>query len=323
MKVLITGAMGTIGTSATISLLEQGHQVRCFDLGNKTNRKRAEKLRGKAEIVWGDMRNGEDVAKAVEGMDAVIHLAFVLPPVTDNSPDLAKAVNVGGTRNLIDAMKKLSPRPRLIFSSSLTVFGDTQHLPPPRKSSDPVQATDNYTQHKIDCEKLCAESGLNWCVMRFAVVPPRFVTGITSKAFAFPFKSRLEFLAPADAGLALTHAVSANKAYGKILLVGGGKGCQLYYGDFLNGVMTAMGVGKLPEEAFGNETAYTDWLDTTESQSILNYQQHTFEAYLKDLPKMLGTIRHIMPLIRPIARWYVLRHSPYLKANKATKKGKS
>jgi nucleoside-diphosphate-sugar epimerase len=179
MKVLITGAFGNLGSNATKRLLEQGHQVRCFDIKTKPNEKKAVKLGDKVEVAWGDIRKSEDLASAVKGIDAVIHLAFLLPPLTDTKPELARDINVGGTQKLIEAMKKVSPKSKIIFSSSFTVFGNTQHLAPPRKTTDPVQATDNYTQHKIDCEKMCATSSLDWCVMRFAVVPPISIAGVT------------------------------------------------------------------------------------------------------------------------------------------------
>ncbi|MFA5056005.1 MAG: NAD(P)-dependent oxidoreductase [Dehalococcoidia bacterium] len=316
MKVLITGALGNLGGNATRRLLEQGHQVRCFDVRTGNNEKKAGKLRDKVEIFWGDIRKDDDLAAAVKDIDVVIHLAFLLPPLTDTKPEMARDINVGGTQRLIVAMKKVSPKAKIIFSSSFTVFGNTQHLEPPRKATDPVEATDNYTQHKIECEKLCAESGLDWCVMRFAVVPPISIAGVTPKMFAFPFKTRIEFLAPEDAGLALANAAASNDVWGKTLLIGGGKESQIYYGDFIGGMMGAMGVGTLPEEAFGSDASYTDWLDTTESQKLLNYQQHPFPVFLKELPKMMGPIRFIVPLVRPIAMWYVLRQSPYYKKNK-------
>ncbi|MFA5366735.1 MAG: NAD(P)-dependent oxidoreductase [Dehalococcoidia bacterium] len=323
MKVLITGAFGNLGGNATRKLLEQGHQVRCFDIKTKANEKKAGKISGKVEIAWGDIRKDDDLEAAVKDIDIVIHLAFLLPPLTDTKPEMARDINVGGTQRLIAAMKKVSPKAKIIFSSSFTVFGNTQHLEPPRKPADPVEATDNYTQHKIECEKLCAESGLDWCVMRFAVVPPISIAGVTPKMFAFPFKTRIEFLAPEDAGLALANAAASNEVWGKTLLIGGGKESQIYYGDFIGGMMQAMGVGTLPEEAFGSDASYTDWLDTSESQRLLNYQQHPFPVFLKELPKMMGPVRFIVPLVKPIAMWYVLRQSPYLKANKAARKAKA
>jgi len=320
MNVLITGAFGNLGTNAMKKLVEQGHRVRCFDLKTGANQKKADKYKGRFkdqfDVAWGDVRNPDDVADAVRGQDVVVHLSFIMPPGSDDRPEWARDVNVGGTQNLIAAMKALPNKPKIIFSSSFTVFGDTQAQQPPRRITDPVVASDNYTAHKIECEKLCAESGLDWCVMRFGVVPPVSLGGVTPKMFAFPFKSRTEFVHPSDVGLAITNAVTSEEVWGKILLIGSGKGAQLYYGEFIGRMMEVMGVGRLPEEAFGSEPAYMDWLDTEESQRLLQYQQHTFEEFVRELPRTLGPVRYLVPLVRPIARWWILSKSPYYKARK-------
>ena len=167
----------------------------------------------------------------------------------------------------------MSPSPKIIFSSSFVVFGDTQNQEPPRKVSDPVVATDNYSRQKIECEKILQDSGLQWCVMRFAVVPPLSLGGVTPKMFAFPFKARIEFVHPRDVGLAIANAISSDGVWGKILLIGAGEGGQMTYGEFIGRMMEVMGLGRLPEEAFGNEPAYMDWLDTEESQRLLQYQE--------------------------------------------------
>jgi len=320
MNVLVTGAFGNLGRNAVRGLVGKGHHVRCFDLKTSPNEEYAwkakTKFRGQIEFVWGDIRDANDVAAAVKDQDVVVHLCFIMPPGTDDCPEWAEEINVGGTKNVIDAIKAMSPLPRIIFSSSFVVFGDTQDQPPPRRVTDQVVATDNYSRHKIECEKMLQDSSLQWCVMRFGVVPPLSLRGTTPKMFAFPFKARIEFIHPQDVGLAIANAASSNETWGKILLIGAGKGGQLYYGDFLGRIMEVMGLGRLPEEAFGNEPAYMDWLDTEESQRLLQYQEHTFEDFVKELPRMLGPAKYIVPLFRPIARRWVLNKSPYYKSKK-------
>src|SRR5690242_11324822 len=114
MKVLLTGATGNIGSSTLLELLKQGHQVRCLFTPRKANRRKARQLAGRAEIIWGDVRNQEDVRAAVEDQEVIIHLAFVIPPRCLEEPELARAVNVEGTRNLIEATKKLAKLPKFL-----------------------------------------------------------------------------------------------------------------------------------------------------------------------------------------------------------------
>jgi len=311
MEVLLTGAFGNIGRSCLTRLIQQDHQVRWFDLRTKTNRRTAKKFKGQIEVVWGDLRCWNDVAAIVQDQDVVVHLAFIMPPASENRPEWAWDVNVGGTQNLLHAMKNPSSPPRIIFVSSFSVFGETQHKPPPRTVSDPVQPIDNYTHHKVECERLVRESGLDWAILRLAVVPPPGLSGFTLKMFDIPPSTRVEFVHPQDVGLALANAVSCGEVWGKTLLIGGGSGSQLYYRDFIGRMMESLGVGRLPEEAFGSVSAYTDWLDTAESQRLLQYQQHSFEDFVQEMAVSLGYIRYLLRLFAPLIRWWMLNKSPY------------
>lgn len=318
MKVLLTGGFGNIGGNCLTRLVEQRHQVTCFDLKTKANEKNARKLKGQIDVVWGDLRRPDDVVAAVQGQDVVIHLAFILPPASDEHPERARDVNVGGTRNLINAMRDLPSPPRIIFASSFSVFGDTQQKPPPRTVSDPVQPMDNYNRHKVECETLVRESGLDWAIVRLAVVPPRALSGFSPKMFDVPPTARVEFVHPRDVGLALANALTCDEVWGKTWLIGGGAGSQLYYRDFVGRMMEAMGVGRLPDRAFASSaTAYTDWLDTAESQRLLQYQQHSFEDFVQEVAASLGYIRWLMRLFAPLIRWWMLSKSPHYRASRS------
>src|SRR3954469_12145758 len=105
MKVLLTGALGNIGLATMEALLVEGHDVVAFDLDSRRARKLASGFDGRARFVWGDITCPESVKAALYGVDAVIHLAAIIPPHTDRSPDLARKVNVEATRGLIAQME--------------------------------------------------------------------------------------------------------------------------------------------------------------------------------------------------------------------------
>ncbi|MFA5367482.1 MAG: NAD(P)-dependent oxidoreductase, partial [Dehalococcoidia bacterium] len=259
MKVLVTGAFGNIGTNVVRSLLEQGQQVRCFDVKTEASEAKAGEFEGKADLCWGDIRNADDVAAAVKGQDVVAHLAAIIPIASEVNPDLAREVNVGGTQNVVNEAKKLSPQPKIILASSTTVFGYTQDREPPVKVNDPVNPTNNYTRTKVECEKMVQESGLAWCIMRFANVASIQFTP-NPMLFYIDLDSRMEFIHTKDAGIAVANAVKSEKVWGKILLIGGGSRNQFRYRDYIQRSLDAMGIGKFPEEAFGNLPATPDWI---------------------------------------------------------------
>ena len=116
-------------------------------------------------------------------------------------------------------------------------------------------------------------------------------------------------------GVAFANAVTADVA-GKVLLIGGGKDAQMLARDFFGKVMEAMGLDPLPDSVFKTPTSpeeyyYTDWLDTEESQKLLQYQSRSYEDYLKELQDSIGVKRHLFRLVRGQAAKRILADSPY------------
>lgn len=311
MLVLVTGAFGNIGSHTVDALLEAGHRVRALRHG-VVDRRLERRWGARVEAVVGDVRDPRSLSAAVRGVDGVVHLAYVIPPACLAAPEEARRVNVDGTRNLIEAMRAHAPGARLLFASSLDVFGATSHLPPPRRVSDPVSASDAYTEHKLICEQMVRESGLAWSILRFADVPPIMLRAPVPIMFEIPVAQRIETIHPIDAGVATARAATGSEAWGKVWLIGGGASCQLQYGEYLSRFLAAMEMGgPLPEAAFTTSPYCTDWLDTEESQRAFDYQRRGFDDIVQDVAALLGWQRPFARIAQPVVRWYMLRMSPY------------
>jgi len=321
VNVLLTGAFGNVGTSAIEELLKQGHRVRCFDLETRTNAKKARKYGDRIEVVWGDLRNPGDVAAAVRGQDVVVHLAFIIPKLSatgvesEDRPDWAREINVGGTRNVIAAMEALPHPPRLIFSSSYHVYEQTHDQPPPRTVCDPVDPIEHYACHKVACERMVRDSRLEWAILRFAAVLPLSLR-LDPGMYDVPPDNRMEYVHTRDVGLAIANAVSSDEIWGRLWLIGGGPRCQYTYREILQKILGGMGIGMLPEEAFSTVPFPTNWIDTAESQRVLQYQQRDLDNYVRELVGLMSVKRHLIRLFRPIGRYFLLRRSPYLRARR-------
>jgi len=323
MRVLVTGAFGNIGTSTVRELLAQGHLVRCFDLRTKANEQAAKRFGGLAEVAWGDLRKPADLLEAVKDQEVVIHLAFIIPSLSatgvdmQKEPEWARAINVGGTSNLLEAVK-VQPKPaRILFASSIATYGRTQHLRPPRRVTDPLLGTDPYAQHKIECEQMVRGSGLRWCILRLAATLPISMK-MDAAMFDVPLENRMEYCHTRDVGLALANAASSRDVWGKVLNVGGGGRCQHTYREIAQEILNGLGVGMLPEKAFTKVPFCTDWLDTEESQRLLRYQRHTLKDYVRDMRRALGFRRHLAKLFRPVVRAMLLSKSAVLHPNRRT-----
>lgn len=311
MHVLLTGPFGNIGSHVTAELIRQGHHVRAFELRTPRTEKVARRFGNQIEVRWGDIRNADEVKAAVEGQDVIVHLAAVIPPFSNEQPELAEQVNVGGTRHLIEAAQAQANAPKFFFASSFDVFGHTADQPPPRRVNDPVQATDDYSAHKIAGEALIKQSGLEYVVARFSDVPD--VKQPHPIMFAIPLDQRFEVIHGDDIALAIANTLKTAEVWGQTILIGGGPRCQIRYRDYLFGMLEALGIGPLPEEAFGQPLYCTDWLDTEYSQQVLQYQRHTADEIIQDIARELGWKRYLAGLSRPIVRRNILKMSPYWK----------
>jgi nucleoside-diphosphate-sugar epimerase len=228
---------------------------------------------------------------------------------SEDRPDLAREVNVGGTLNLLAAAKASPRSPRFVFISSLHVYGRTQHLPPPRRVSDPVQPVEHYAWHKVACEEMVKGSGLRWSILRLAAsMPIRLI--VDAGVFDVPLDNRIEFVHGQDVALAAANTLYSEAAWGRTWLIGGGPACQFLYRDMAAQVLDAFGVGMLPDWAFRSEPFGVDWLDTDESQQVLRFQRHTLQDYVADVKAALGPKRQAVIALRPLIRRHLLRLSP-------------
>ena len=320
MKVLLTGALGNVGEYTTWALLEEGHDVVAFDLDSPRARKVASDLDERVRVVWGDVTDRASLGTALDGVDAVVHLAAILTP--DTAPDLARRVNLDATLSLIEQMEASPTAKRLVFASSHGIFGEVQDRVPPLRVETPPTPSSEYGRQKLACERAIRESKLRWSILRLAVAPPVRLIGYShdpSQSFEFSADGRIEFIHPADAGTAFARTVACEETIGRILYIGGGEKCQMKNLEFTNQLMGAIGMGNIPAEAFVRTDVPRfsgDWVDTGESQRLLQYQKRGMSELAADMKRNLGVVAPLIRVFRPLATWGLLRSSPYLKENR-------
>jgi len=128
-RYLVTGGTGFIGAALVLRLLNQGHRVRVLDNNSRGAERRLGTAVGDVELVVGDIRSSEVVERAVNGVDAVHHLAFVNG--TENfymHPDLVLEVGAKGMINVVDACIKHGV-PELLLASSSEVYQSPPKVP--------------------------------------------------------------------------------------------------------------------------------------------------------------------------------------------------
>ena len=299
MKLLITGAFGNLGLVCLERAIDKGFSVVAVDIPSKQNKRLASKYKNQCKIVLTDYKTSEWLQNNLLNLHAIIHLAAILPPVTESNPALAKSVNIDLTASIINTFKLIESPPVFISPSSVTVFGHSGKQI--KRSHDPTQGTDIYTTQKLAIESRLTDSHIPYAILRIGVS----VDARTLKTDWQTFKqllnvhpeNPLEYIHPKDVSLALIHAATTPLALGKVHLIGGGLSCQITQHRFLSTAFEAAGL-KLTKDMMGETSFYTHWMETTESQSILKFQHHSFDDYKNEMHHKLRVIRWLLLPIR-------------------------
>jgi len=157
MRVLVTGSDGFIGSHLTEALVRAGHDVRAFTLYNSFGTRGwldrcASDVRGKFEVIAGDVRDPFGVKESMQGCDAVMHLAALIGiPYSYQSPSSYVETNVSGTLNIVQAARDLGLQ-RVIHTSTSEVYGSAQFVP--ITEEHPLQGQSPYSASKIGADHI-------------------------------------------------------------------------------------------------------------------------------------------------------------------------
>lgn len=324
MKILITGAFGSLGSHILNLLVKSNHTITCFSTKSSKSKKVARKYRNQVDIFIGDIRNFDDVVKAISDQDLVLHLAAIVPPKFNSiSLDYSREVNVCGTDNIVEAVKQSDQKTKLIFPSSVAVYGDVRKrgtcILSPDEPPNP-NANDIYAQQKVLAEEIIMKSSLHWSIFRFGFMPNTDSLKMDPMMFDVPLDTNMEIIHLKDAALAVVNALEKDEIWNKVWHIAGGESCRLTYKEFISTMLATMGLGELPEAAFGNNDFHCAFMDTTESQELLQYQHYSFEDIISEMKSKTGGIRFFAKLFRPIAKSYILNQSRYYKEWKRSSK---
>jgi nucleoside-diphosphate-sugar epimerase len=233
------------------------------------------------ELIKGDITDVGAVRRAVDRVEAVIHLAAILPPASERDRARTFAVNVDGTSQVIRALESLAPEAVLVFSSSVSTYGDTTQEPPPVRVSHAQRAIDAYAESKLISEQLLRDSQATWVILRIAGIA---VPAFQEPPAVWPFmpEQRVELVHRDDVVTAIHHATTATGARGKIFNIAGGPTWRMTGREYVGRLYDLMGVP--PEEAtFRTSPGWVDWYDTWESQRFLCYQNIPYGTFLAQI----------------------------------------
>jgi len=325
--VLVTGAMGQVGKRTTQILLDRGRTVIALDLDSPAARRAAAELApgsGTLVTAYVDLLDAEALTALVaeHRPDAIVHLAAIVAPPAYRNPRLARRVNVEGTANLVAAALAQPDPPLFLEASSSGVYGSRNpHTHADRlTAATPVNPVECYGEDKVRAEQVVAASGLPFAVLRIGgIISPDTLRSAgpdyAVMVRAFPNDGRIHAVDARDVALAFANGADRQSSIdGKTLLIGGNETCVLVQHVLEDDLAAAVGIGRLGPEANlpgdpDDERGWglTDWFDTTESQALLEFQEHDWDETCAWVGASVGPVRNVLralgPVIRPALRW--------------------
>ena len=314
MKILLTGSAGRIGTTTLPRLLDAGHDVRCFDTLNDFpshphgfNEAVEAHLRAQDldfEWIWGDIRDRDDVRRAVDGVDAVVHFAaMTLPTHCEEAWEYCWDVNHYGTRNVIDAIEASSNQPKLVFASSVAVYGYPPEDGQAFDEDAPLPSTCTYAATKIASELAIRRSRINYTILRIASVLDFSAPELLLSSIPFSHdrlrkevmlknpESPAHFVSRDDVNTATLNTLTNPDSDHGIFNVAGPEDCRSTFKDLQDEMRKAFGGQATTDSEWGTSTYPQYYYDISRSDAVLQYAHTGRSAIIENIrasiPEML------------------------------------
>ena len=245
-RALVTGGAGFIGGHLVEALLESGFSVRVLDDFSSGREENLAAVRGRIELLRGDLADPAVAARGVAGVEVVFHQGAVPSvPRSVAEPLRTNRANLDGTLGILEAARGAGVR-RVVYAASSSAYGDTEVLP--KVETMPANPRSPYALQKYAGEVYCRLYhelfGLETVALRYfnvfgprqdpkstyAAVIPRFATaclrGEPPHVHGDGEQSR-DFTYVADAVRANLLAADAPGAAGQVINVAGGRRISL------------------------------------------------------------------------------------------------
>lgn len=314
--VFLTGATGNMGSATLAELLARSDRFRVRALVRPEERNHAVVKRFErnpaVEWVWGDLTSAQDMRQAVEGVDQVLHIGGMVSPFADKFPKLTMKVNVGGARNIVEAIKAAgqAETTALVYIGTVAQTGHRNAPVHWGRTGDPIKISrfDQYAVSKTEAEAIVAQSGIrHWVSLRqTGIAHPNMWKIFDPIIFHNPFNGVFEWVTVGDsARLAANTCEDAvpDAFWKRFYNIGGGEKLRVVNHEFAR--ITARALGQ--KEAFASylphwsatRNFHGQWYaDSDRLEELVPFRSETLEDWAR------GMVATMPALVRLIARWF-------------------
>ena len=212
-RVFITGATGHMGWATVQEFMSRldRFDVTVLARDSKKNRKLLAPIQDKIRIVWGNLAKYEDVLRATEGADYVLHIGGLVSPKTDYFPNRTRNVNITAAKNVVKAVL-VQPNAddiRVCYVGTVAQTSDRNEPIHWGRTGDPIciSVYDHYAISKTIAERIFVESGIkHWVSLRQSgILYADILKNYDPIMFHVPLRGVLEWATVEDSGRAMAN----------------------------------------------------------------------------------------------------------------------
>lgn len=310
--VFLTGATGNMGREAVRRLCARGDitlrvLLRPEERDNKHARMMARDKR--IETVTGDLTDPRSIEAGVRGADVVLHVGGLVSPMADNMPpEIVTAVNVGGARNIVDAIKQVGDpeRTRLVYIGTVAQTGSRNAPIHWGRTGDPIKIStyDHYAVTKTQAEAIVAQSGIrHWVSLRQSGMAHFDMWRMFDPImFHNPINGVFEWSTANDSGrlmAAVCDDAVPIEFWRRFYNIGGGATSRVVNHEFMAASMANFR-DVLRPHWFGTRNFHGQWYaDSDRLEELVPFREQSIRDHLAKAPRHVPALARLVPRVMP------------------------
>lgn len=310
--IFLTGATGNMGSATLAELVKRDgrFRVRALVLPQERNHPVIKRFdhNPAVEWIWGDLTNADDIRRGVQGVEQVLHIGGMVSPQADHHPELTMKVNVGGARNIVDAIKATGQADitSLVYIGTVAQTGHRNAPVHWGRTGDPIKISryDQYAVSKTQAEAIIAQSGLKkWVSLRqTGIAHPNLWRMLDPIVFHNPFNGVFEWVTVGDAARLAANVCEdhvPDTFWKQFFNIGGGEKLRVFNHEFVRIIGRALKqrdafAGYRPHW-FATRNFHGQWYaDSDRLEAMVPFRSETLEDWAQD---MVGNMPAIVRLI--------------------------